>query len=137
KSMASITDGTSTTIAMSEKVFHRLADGSNISANKVDIRAAIVQNVGSIMSNPSSCYAQTQGNFYTGVTIKAKWGNLWTDGQAERVGFNTILPPNGPSCANDNNLNADATGDVLPPSSNHPNGVMGLMCDGSVKFITN
>ena len=136
KGFQHITDGTSNTIAMSEKVFQTLADGSNIQANGQDVRTAIVQSAPSIITNPGSCYAQAQGNYYVGVVIKAKWGNLWTDGQAERVGFNTIFPPNAPSCANDNNTNADATGDVLPPGSYHNNGVMGLMCDGAVRFIS-
>src|SRR4030095_8279343 len=66
-----ITDGTSNTVAMSEKVFNTLADGSSIMATGQDVRTAEVMNVSSTITNPGSCYAQAQGNFYVGVLIKA------------------------------------------------------------------
>jgi prepilin-type processing-associated H-X9-DG protein len=69
------------------------------------------------------------------VLVKSRFGHIWTDGQAEVVGFNTILPPNAPSCVNDNNTNADSTGGVLNASSNHPGGVNATFADGSVRFI--
>jgi hypothetical protein len=72
---------------------------------------------------------------FTGVQIKARFGRLWADGQAERVGFTTILPPNAPSCVYDANVNADSNGGVLSPASYHPGGVMGLIADGSVRFV--
>ena len=137
RGFADISDGTSSTIAMSERVFNTLADGSSIQANGQDIRTAEVMNVPATITNPSACYAQAQGNYYVGVLIKAKWGNLWTDGQAERVAFSTVLPPNAPSCANDGNTNADSTGGVLSATSYHNGGVMGVMCDGAVRFISN
>ena len=69
------------------------------------------------------------------MQIKARLA-LWSDGQAERVGFTTVLPPNAPSCNNDANVNADSTGGVLNPASYHNNGVMGLIAHGSVRFIS-
>jgi prepilin-type processing-associated H-X9-DG protein len=101
-----------------------------------DVRTATAHNVSSINTNPGSCYAQARGTEFVGVQIKARFGALWSDGQAERVGFTTILPPNAPSCTNDSNVNADANGAVLNPSSFHPGGVMGLFADGSVRFIS-
>jgi prepilin-type N-terminal cleavage/methylation domain-containing protein len=130
-----ITDGTSNTIAMSE----RTATGSgNINlrtANGEDIKIATVSNVSSILTNPGSCYAQARGTEYVAVQIKARFGSIWCDGQAENVAFNTVLPPNAPSCVNDTNPNADSTGGVLSASSYHPGGVTGLLCDGSVRFV--
>jgi len=69
--------------------------------------------------------------------VKSVSGNIWTDGQAEVCGFNTVLPPNGPSCdpSGDQSSSADATGGVIPPTSNHPGGVNGTFADGSVRFI--
>src|SRR6185295_18111970 len=88
-----------------------------------------------VMNNPGSCYAYAKGQQYLGVRIKAKFGSIWCDGQAENVAFNTVLPPNAPSCVNDSNGNADSTGGVLSASSNHPAGVNSLFCDGSIHFI--
>jgi prepilin-type N-terminal cleavage/methylation domain-containing protein/prepilin-type processing-associated H-X9-DG protein len=128
-----ITDGSSNTIAMSERVW-----GNNLgqtTATGHDIRTAQVRNVTTITTDPGSCYANVTGNQYIGVSIKARQGALWSDGQAERVGFVTVLPPNGPSCTNDTNNNADSTGGVYTAGSYHPNGVMGMFADGSVRFI--
>jgi prepilin-type processing-associated H-X9-DG protein len=60
---------------------------------------------------------------------------MW-DGQTERVGFNTILPPNSVSCSAGTDANADASDSVLPPSSVHTGGVHVLMADGAVKFVS-
>jgi prepilin-type processing-associated H-X9-DG protein len=61
---------------------------------------------------------------------------LWTDGQPERVAFNTILGPNSPGCVDDSNVNADSQNVVLPPSSRHTGGVTCGLADGSVRFIS-
>ena len=134
KGFNNMTDGSSNTIAMSERVFH--AQGGVRAAQGEDIRKATVSNVSSVNTNPGTCYAQATGKRYIGVSIKGRFGDLWADGQAERVGFNTVLPPNAPACVNDGDGNADSNGGVLTASSNHPNGVMGLMGDGSVRFVT-
>jgi hypothetical protein len=68
--------------------------------------------------------------------VKGRFGSLWTDGQAERVGFTAVLAPNSPSCTDDANGNADSVNVILPPSSNHPGGVLAAMADGAVRFIS-
>ena len=70
------------------------------------------------------------------VQVKGRFGALFSDGQAERVGFTTVLGPNKPSCVNDLNINADSNGVVLSPSSYHLGGGNGLMMDGSVRFLS-
>jgi Protein of unknown function (DUF1559) len=130
-----VSDGTSNTIAMSERVW-----GNNLgvtASTGQDVRTATAQNVTTIITNPGSCYAQASGNFFTGTPIKARFGACWQDGQAERVGFTTVLPPNAPSCVSNADVNADSNGGVLNPSSYHNNGVMALMTDGAVRFVTN
>jgi prepilin-type N-terminal cleavage/methylation domain-containing protein/prepilin-type processing-associated H-X9-DG protein len=133
KGFNDLTDGSSNTIAMSERTW-----GNNLgitSATGDDVRIATAVNVTSVNTNPGSCYTQARGTEFQGIQIKARFGALWTDGQAERVGFTTVLPPNAPSCVNDGNVNADSNGGVLNPSSYHPGGVNALLADGSVRFI--
>ncbi len=131
--LQNITDGSSNTIAMSERnwvpEFGIRAGGGE------DIRNVTAVAVSSVNSNPGSCYAQVSGNRVFGVQIKARFGSLWSDGQAERCAFNTVLPPNAPSCVNDANVNADANGGILTPSSYHPGGVNAVFADGSIHFI--
>jgi len=59
-------------------------------------------------------------------------GKRWCDGATGFTHFNTILPPNGPTCV-------DGAWDghpmFAPPTSYHPGGVLGAMCDGSVTFF--
>jgi prepilin-type N-terminal cleavage/methylation domain-containing protein len=132
--MQFITDGTSNTIAMSERTTAGWFD-SRV-ANGEDIKTATVLGVGSVLNNPGSCYAQARGTEYVGVRIKNRFGHIWTDGQAEVVAFNTVLPPNAPSCTHDSSTCcADANGGVISAGSNHPGGVDGVFADGSVRFI--
>ena len=129
-----ITDGSSNTIAMSERAWGN--DLPPTTATNQDVRTVTAMSVSSIGSNPGSCFAKAIGNHFIGVQVKGKFGALWSDGQAERVGFNTVLPPNAPSCVNDGNTNADSNGGVLNASSMHPNGVNSVFADGSIHFIT-
>jgi hypothetical protein len=131
--LQNITDGSSSTIAMSERNW--VPEFGIRNGVGEDIRNVTLVAVSSVNSNPGACYAQVQGNRVLGVQIKARFGSLWSDGQAERVGFNTILPPNAPSCVNDGNVNADANGGLLNASSNHPGGVNSVFADSSVHFI--
>jgi len=134
KGFKDIVDGSSNTIAMSERVW-----GKNlglVTATGQDVRTATATNVSNIFTNPGSCYASATGKRFVGVQIKARFGAHWSDGQAERCGFTTILPPNAPSCVYDANGNADSQGGVLSAGSYHPGGAMGLMADGSVRFVS-
>jgi prepilin-type processing-associated H-X9-DG protein len=128
------TDGLSKTILFSERM-RGLTNSGSWTAITAPVAGAIAQ-VASISTAPSTCLAVSDGiNYVGGTQLKTVWGNLWTDGQAERVGFNTILPPNAPSCGGAN-ANADNTTAVLPPTSGHPGGVNVAFGDGAVAFIS-
>jgi prepilin-type N-terminal cleavage/methylation domain-containing protein/prepilin-type processing-associated H-X9-DG protein len=76
---------------------------------------------------PSGSQAVEQSNI-------GKTSSRWIDGGTPFVWFNTILPPNSPSCLASND---DGAPILAPPTSNHSNGCQVAFADGSVSFITN
>ena len=134
-----ITDGASNTLAFSERVAARF--GANGKAN-ADVREGILMNVGAINTNPGACLGAavailSNGRYTNTANVKGKFSSEWADGQPEIVAFNSILAPNGPSCINDTNGNADGAINLMTASSFHTGGVNCLMADGAVKFIGN
>ena len=135
---AKITDGLSNTLALSE-IMHHIEIGNQI--EPAGPRDSIFQyeavGVSGIRNNPSLCLTYNSGGFLpAGTSRKGRRGNQWRDGQIGRTGFNTVLPPNSPSCSQQNNRYADATTVVYPPTSAHPGGVVGVMADGATRFIS-
>lgn len=121
--MMQITDGTSNTLAVSERAI------CTVSAK---VKGGSAGNITSIASNPSQCYAQVgPGGTYIGATV-CHAGRRWQDGNCGFQGFNTVLPPNGPTCQTGT---WDGDNGVYPPSSYHPGGVVGVMADGSARFF--
>ncbi|NNJ25211.1 DUF1559 domain-containing protein [Alienimonas chondri] len=60
-------------------------------------------------------------------------GTRWADGSAVFTGFNTILPPNGPSCIHNG---GDSSDGIMSAGSYHSGGVQVVFGDGSVKLIS-
>jgi prepilin-type N-terminal cleavage/methylation domain-containing protein/prepilin-type processing-associated H-X9-DG protein len=130
-----IRDGTSNTVAFSERLWN-VNINPRPAANE-DARMVMFSFISNLNQNPGQCLARAAGGRFISGNVKSKFGLLWCDGQAERVAFSTVIGPNGPACANDDNVNADSNGSVLPPASRHPGGVMVGMADASVRFISN
>ena len=132
--LADFTDGASTTILMAERTRSNYAIGAGGNPLKINGTAT---GIAAIMTTPGVCLQQVNGQYFVNPAIvKHRSGIIWTDGQAEQVGCNTILPPNSPSCASDSNNNADSQASLLPPTSFHVGGVHVLMGDGRVEFVS-
>lgn len=135
--MNEITDGTSKTLLLSEKMRQSDLGFASVTAGQVRQQAGEATVTG-IVTNPAACLTVGDGRFLTaGSSVKQRWGALWQDGQAGRIGFNTVLPPNSPSCEADANPNADSTQIVYAPGSAHQGGVMAAYADGSTTFLSN
>jgi prepilin-type processing-associated H-X9-DG protein len=129
-----ITDGTSNTLAMSERC--RTDFPLTPNSNRLAIEGIATGKTG-IALNPLQCKSiVTGGRFNAAESVKGRSGMRWTDGQAERNAITTVLAPNSPACAEGSDPNADSTNVILPPTSRHTGGVHALMADGAVRFIT-
>ena len=148
-SVGGITDGTSNTIAMSEKITPDAVVGVPIdkpSSGRETLKSAIAVAGATVVAgmndspattgHPDICNGSTirKGKYYTsGITITSEGGGLrWADGISGYSTFSTIMPPNGPSC-----YESVAESRVLvAPTSNHAGGVNTVRFDGSVDFIS-
>jgi prepilin-type N-terminal cleavage/methylation domain-containing protein/prepilin-type processing-associated H-X9-DG protein len=140
--IADITDGTSNTALMSERLCQQTTSprGSSapvsVGAQQLEHVKGCATRVGSLAGSPQLCFGTTDGKYFVnGTQIQARFGLAWTDGQPMYVGFNTVLPPNGPACGDGGGW-GDTSHLVIPPASRHPGGVNMGLADGSVRFIS-
>jgi prepilin-type processing-associated H-X9-DG protein len=137
--MTAITDGTSNSIAFSEGVVYDRSTSTNGGNYKYRL---VVNGIGHYGHNAQTCLNAKQGMldgtqtsyYYTG------WGHNVRvrafDWYPFICVFQTLLPPNSPSCTNGTNTEW-ATEAVMSATSNHSGGVNVSLLDGSVRFITN
>jgi prepilin-type N-terminal cleavage/methylation domain-containing protein/prepilin-type processing-associated H-X9-DG protein len=126
--LAMIQDGTSNTMMISE-----MCVGRSRGDRQVKSGIATGETAGN-GARPSICLAEVGPNGeYTGNVSGNDWqrGWRWADAHSCYTQFHAVLPPNGPSCGN----NAENWA-LMTASSYHPGGVNAVLCDGSVRFIS-
>ncbi len=127
--MRDILDGTSNTIMMGERSFP-------LSNN--DVGGVLYANTTYTIPTQCSTNFNTSTKQYTipgGGVVRTLSGLRWADGGAGYGSFNTILPPNSPSCIGTTNNHDDQDG-FYSAGSKHKGGVQVVMGDGAVRFIS-
>ena len=126
-----IKDGTSNTIAMSEITVY---DGEPLA---IFGGSYITDHGTSQLSQTPIVCKQAEGPdgmmVGTPPTSHHRVGDFWASGYPMVSGFQTVLPPNSPNCANDRGEWSDG---IFSAKSYHSGGVQAVMCDGSVRFVT-
>ncbi|MDR1384668.1 MAG: DUF1559 domain-containing protein [Planctomycetaceae bacterium] len=140
-SFAAASDGLSHSILISERVSKPNAYQNGGSATQFNsIKGGILGGETASWSNPQTCMTYKD----TGNTYKTTAPGTPLAGQGTYFGyyghcfarFNTILPPNSPSCAYAGGTGLHTDASYLPPTSYHTGGVTAGFADGSVTFIS-
>jgi prepilin-type N-terminal cleavage/methylation domain-containing protein/prepilin-type processing-associated H-X9-DG protein len=130
KNMNACEDGTSNTLAVSETATPQSSDNNTVIGGMKNLNA-----------NPNTaaermnCWNSRNGTMLTGTTMTKDLsrGYSWMFGGSGSTGFQTMNPPNSPSCARQDSC---FTHGLFPPSSYHSGGVNVGLFDGSCRFIS-
>jgi prepilin-type N-terminal cleavage/methylation domain-containing protein/prepilin-type processing-associated H-X9-DG protein len=135
-SFANVPDGTSNTIAMSEAATSPKSNQPWNGDGKVKGGSVVLANLASA-GGASLCrdVVVKNGTYDASYTLNeaAFRGHCLFDGRLAITGFQTILPPNSPSCVNSN---SDYSYGIMSATSFHTGGVNSVFLDGSVRFIS-
>lgn len=124
---AHVLDGLSCTVMVAERAN---------AVDSTDVRGLAANNQTGMHNNPSLCLATASGGRYRpGVSVQDKrtLGSLWHNGYTSMGGFNTVLPPNSPSCIEHE---YDSGSGLFSASTYHSGGNMNvLMADGAIRSV--
>ena len=158
RTVSSIKDGTSNTIAMSEGLIGMMTGSATKDRSIYGTLVDSVSGMGKPATNPGSgavsspatessvkaCWDKMGSNkmYLSSIPDSQLWsdraGRSWGDSQTWRSGFMTIFPPNGgPNCIAGTIADFDQSLNISSASSNHTGGINCVMADGSVQFISN
>jgi len=140
RGMGALTDGTSNTIMLSEAVrgTTRGSAGGNMIKGNIAV-IATTAGEGNDTRPASDCAAIPRASgsrsAFVGDSANDTRGISWADGRTHCTGFQTILPPNSPSCSG-RATGLGQMGGIYSASSNHTGGVNVAVADGSIQFVS-
>lgn len=126
--MRDITDGSSNTVMMAERVFPARTNDIGMVAVPTTFTATSI-----IPSDCRATYNTTTRQYDSTLTLRNFGGDRWADGGAGVCAVTTILPINSPSCALTSH---EAQPGIYSAGSRHTGGAHVLMADGAVRFVS-
>lgn len=114
--------------------FRDIKDGTSntVLLGEITITTKVISQTSKQIANAELCYGEGIEWELDDLAAHSR-GYSWADGAAGPAMFNTILPPNFPSCG----LNAtEAVDGIYSLGSHHAFGAHVVMADGSTRFIT-
>ncbi|MHB8898522.1 MAG: DUF1559 family PulG-like putative transporter [Thermoguttaceae bacterium] len=133
-SVPMITDGTSCTLAVSERALP-----PRPAPAQADVAWAVAAGVEGIEASPAIGPGLVRGrSFIPGRPFVDLSPMMWANGRLPFGGMTTVNPPNSPACLGPEGavIGGSPRFDwgIVPPSSYHPGGINALLADGSVQF---